>query len=65
MNQSDTGIVKNGTATVAASNRYMSNKNGTAAPATTTSTTTIEDLYKYFGILADAKDKAGEVLFRQ
>lgn len=25
------------------------------------STTSIEDLYKYFGILADAKEQAGEV----
>lgn len=49
------GTVKNGTTT----NRYMSNKNINAV--TTTSTTSIEDLYKYFGTLADAKDKAGQV----
>jgi hypothetical protein len=24
---------------------------------------TIEDLYKYFGVLADAKDEAGKVIF--
>jgi len=52
MEQTETSKQNNGT------NRYMSNKSQ-AAP-TALSTTTIEDLYKYFGILADAKDKAGE-----
>jgi hypothetical protein len=27
--------------------------------------TTVEDLYKAFGVLADAKDKAGEVIMFQ
>ncbi len=39
-------------------NRYMSNKS--SAPPSALSTTTIEDLYKFFGVLADAKEKAGE-----
>ena len=54
MESTQAGTVKNGT-----TNRYMSNKNINAV--TTTSTTSIEDLYKYFGTLADAKDKAGQV----
>lgn len=53
MESTQAGTVKNGT-----TNRYMSNKNINAV--TTTSTTSIEDLYKYFGTLADAKDKAGQ-----
>lgn len=54
------GVIKNNGLNAAATNtnRYMSNKNLNAAAM---STTTIEDLYKYFGILADAKQKAGEV----
>lgn len=43
---------------VTSTNRYMSNKNLNTPSAV--STTTIEDLYKYFGVLADAKEKAGE-----
>lgn len=38
-------------------NRYVSNKN---VNTTVDTSTTIEDLYKYFGVLADAKAQAGE-----
>lgn len=37
------------------------NRNGNATNHSEISTTTIEDLYKYFGVLADAKDQAGQV----
>ena len=40
-------------------NRYTSNKHLNSV-STVTSATTIEDLYKYFGILADAKQRAGD-----
>jgi hypothetical protein len=39
-----------------------SNNDQSQTIATTTTTTSIEDLYKYFGILADAKDQAGKVI---
>ncbi len=74
MNQTDTAITtktNNGGVTSSNTNRYMSSKNqaiknditsaaATSIPVSTTSTS-IEDLYKYFGILADAKQQAGQV----
>jgi len=50
---------------MATTNLSTINRNGNAsATATNTiaTTTSIEDLYKYFGILADAKDQAGKVI---
>ena len=44
------------------SNNDQSQTIATTTTTTIPSTTSIEDLYKYFGILADAKDQAGKVI---
>ncbi len=43
-------------------NRNGVNHSNDHQSQTIATTTSIEDLYKYFGILADAKDQAGKVI---
>ena len=48
---------------MAANQLKNSNGSGDQQVSSNNEPSTIEDLYKYFGILADAKENAGQVIY--